>query len=448
MVALLLALVATMTPFVAELDLAHAQTPSNDANLSTLSLSYNDGSDDTDIVLSPVFAQGTTSYTTTTLVPHVATSVSVTANPNDDNAVIVGHPDDDNNDAASAEVTWVENLGSGGSKKIIRVTVRAENGTTTTYAVTVYRKRQQESTNANLSSLSLGTGTMSPGFISSQLEYNARVASNVSSVTVSYTPSDNRGGVGVLVGASEDAAVDGNNPKKVNLGVPGTEGTITLAVTPEAGTGGGDSPNVKTYTVKVYRVNANLQENVGLTGIVVNDGNVTLTPTFSPDTTEYSVKVANSIDQVTVTPTKSHVGAVVSISPADADGSTSSHQVRPSAGSAVNVTVNVTAEDTSIRRTYTVKVYRERSSRRTVNTLSGLSLSVGTLSPAFSSTVTSYDARVGSNVSEVTVNATPTDNAGGVGITYNATSSNEITLVAAGSSTTIAVVVTPGGHQR
>ena len=92
----------------------------------------------------------------------------------------MGHPDNDNDDAASAPVTWVESLGNGGSKKIIRVTVRAENGTTKTYAVTVYRKRQQESTNANLSSLGLGTGTMSPRFISNQIEYNARVATNVS----------------------------------------------------------------------------------------------------------------------------------------------------------------------------------------------------------------------------------------------------------------------------
>ena len=47
--------------------------------------------------------------------------------------------------------------------------------------------------------------------------------------------------------------------------------------------------------------------------------------------------------------------------------------------------------------------------------------------------MTSYDARVGSNVSEVTVNAIPTDNAGGVSIRYNTSSSNEITLGAAGS---------------
>ena len=52
---------------------------------------------------------------------------------------------------------------------------------------------------------------------------------------------------------------------------------------------------------------------------------------------------------------------MVSISPADADGGASGHQIRMSAGSTVNVTVNVTAEDTSIRKTYTVKVYRERS---------------------------------------------------------------------------------------
>ena len=446
--ALLLALFAAMTPFVAEPEVAYAQTPSSDADLSDLSLTYNDGASDTKIVLSPKFAAGTTSYTATTLVPHVATAVSVMANPNHDLATIVGHPDDDGDDTASAAVTWVENLGSGGTKTAIRVTVRAENGTTKAYSVTVYRKRATESTNANLSSLSLGTGTMSPSFISSQLEYNARVATNVSSVTVSYTPSDNAGGVMVVVAAADGATVDTNNPKKVNLGGVGTEGTITLAVTPEAGAGANNA-NVKTYTMKVYRENPNLQGNVDLTGIAVNvDGTAQdLTPTFVATTTEYSVTVINSVEQVTVVPTKSHVGAMVNISPADADGGAPGHQVRLSAGSAVNVMVNVTAEDTSIKRTYMVKVYRNRSTLSTVNTLSGLSLSAGTLSPGFSTTVDSYDARVGSNVSMVTVNATPTDNAGGVGIAVTqsggtSVSGMAVTLGAAGSTTTITVAVT------
>ena len=449
--ALLLALVAAMTPFVADPEIAYAQTPSNDANLTTLTLSYNDGTSDTNIALSPTFTGATTSYTATTLVPFVATAVSVTADPNHGSATVVGHPDDDGDDTASAPVTWVESLGNGGTKTTIRVTVRAENGTLKTYSVTVYRKRQAESTNANLASLSLGTGTMSPGFTSSQLEYNARVATNVSSVTVSYTPSDNAGGVGVVVGADGTVAtVDTNNPRKINLGAAGTEGTITLAVTPEAGAGDADA-NVKTYTVTVYRMNTNPQGNADLTGIAVNVDTTpqTLDPaTFAAATTEYSATVINSVEQVTVVPTKSHVGAVVSISPTDADGGATGHQVRLSAGSAVNVRVNVTAEDPSISKTYTVRVYRQRSSLSDVNTLSALSLSAGTLSPSFSSTVTSYDARVGNNVSMVTVNATPTDNAGGVGIAVTqsggtSVSGRTVTLGAAGSTTTITVTVTP-----
>ena len=64
---------------------------------------------------------------------------------------------------------------------------------------------------------------------------------------------------------------------------------------------------MKTYTVKVYRMNANLQENADLSGLTVNNGNdnVALTPdTFSAATTEYSAKVGNGIGQVTVTPSK------------------------------------------------------------------------------------------------------------------------------------------------
>ena len=58
--------------------------------------------------------------------------------------------------------------------------------------------------------------------------------------------------------------------------------------------------------------------------------------------------------------------------------------------------------------TYTIVINRA-DSRSTVNTLSNLTISEGTLSPAFSSEVNDYTVTVGSDINNVTVDATLTD---------------------------------------
>lgn len=450
---LLLALAAAMTLFVADSNIAHAQQ-SNDATLETLTLQYDsdgDGNyDNGPAVLSPTFASGTTSYTAKPSdlqgIPSQVNRLYISADPNNDNATIPGKTD---LDTGSDGVQYLSQTLTKGGKTTINITVRAQNGSTKTYSVTVYRKRSDESKNANLSGLSLSSGSLTPGFSSSQIEYDARVATGVSSVTVSYTPSDNAGGVTAAVAVTgTGTSIDSNNPKKVNLTAAGAESTITVTVTPEAGAGE-NSANNKVYTIKVYRLNDNPEANADLTGITVNDGSndEALSPGFGANITSYNVSVDNADDVVTVTANKGeNTGARVSITPADARGNVAGHQVNLAAGSAVNVQINVTAEDTSISKTYTVKVYRKRSTLSEVDTLSALSLSVGSLSPGFSSSKTSYDARVASNISKVTVSATPTDNAGGVGITVTqeggtSVSGMEVTLGSAGSTTTITVAV-------
>ena len=86
----------------------------------------------------------------------------------------------------------------------ITITVTAEDGTTTkTYVVKVYRENLEESEDATLSALSLSDGMLDPAFMSDRMEYDARVGSDVSEVTVSYTPTDNTGGVSAIVSATE-----------------------------------------------------------------------------------------------------------------------------------------------------------------------------------------------------------------------------------------------------
>ena len=89
---------------------------------------------------------------------------------------------------------------------------------------------------------------------------------------------------------------------------------------------------------------------------------VTLDPAFAPGTTSYTADVANSVDEVTVTPTLGDSGASIEYLDGDdatlADaGTAADHQVALAVGDTV-FKVKVTAEDTTTTQTYTVTVTR------------------------------------------------------------------------------------------
>ena len=103
-----------------------------------------------------------------------------------------------------------------------------------------------------------------------------------------------------------------------------------------------------------------------LSNLVVNDGasDLTLSPVFATATLSYTASVANSIAQVTVTPTTTHDGATVAyfdasdteLTDADEDPVTG-FQASLDVG-ANTIKVKVTAQDDNTTETYTVAVTR------------------------------------------------------------------------------------------
>ena len=128
--------------------------------------------------------------------------------------------------------------------------------------------------------------------------------------------------------------------------------------------------------------------------------------TFTSGTTSYTAQVANSVLQTTVTPTVNHSGASYVIklgSVTNADG-----VVELGVGSNV-ITIEVTAEDDSTTRAYTVTVTRAQPSTPnqpssdaalTALVLTGIDFG------SFDSTTLEYTAQVANSVSQTTV--TPT----------------------------------------
>ena len=123
-----------------------------------------------------------------------------------------------------------------------------------------------------------------------------------------------------------------------------------------------------------------------------------LSPAFDKNTFAYKANVTNEIASVTVTPTALNAGATVKI-----EGGASL-----SVGENT-VSVKVTAADKTTTKTYSITVTRAAANASTDASLSALSLSSGSLSPAFSTGTTSYTASVENTVDRLTVTATPTD---------------------------------------
>ena len=141
----------------------------------------------------------------------------------------------------------------------------------------------------------------------------------------------------------------------------GMETLITITVTAE------DRATTDTYTVKVYRQRAEPYKDATLSALSLSAG--MLSPAFMSDTMEYKARVANSVDEVTVSATATDNAGGVMIARAtstDATCDATDTAVTTAAipltgeGTNTNICVNVTAEDGSTIKRYLVQVYRLR----------------------------------------------------------------------------------------
>lgn len=323
-----------------------APSASNDATLAALSLSAG--------VLTPVFDAATTTYTAS--VVNSVASVTVTAAANNAAATISG-------DGVQALIVGAN---------VLSVVVTAEDGTSTqTYTVVV--DRAALSGNANLASITLDNGTLTPAFDPATTAYNASVLNAVSTITIGANAED------------AAAAVSGAGTFALSVGA----NNFSIVVTAE-------NSSTKSYLVTVTRQPLSTDATLGSLGLSVG----TLTPSFAPATHSYSASVANTVTAVNISaaPNDSTASLV-------GDGA----QALSTGPNAFNIVV--TAEDGVTTLTYTVTLTRAYA---TDATLSDLTLSSGTLSPAFVPASADYSASVANSVTNVTINATPNDSAASV----------------------------------
>ena len=365
--------------------------------------------------LVPAFLPNTTNYTVD--VASSVASVTVTAQPQDAGATVSIN----GQTATSRSVS----LGAAGSSTPVAIVVTALNGSPKTYLVTV--NRTAPGGNNNLRSLSVSPGPLVPVFAASTTSYTVDVATSVTSVTVTAQPQD--------AGATVSINGQSTTSRPVALGAPGSSTPISLVVTAPNGT-------QKTYLVTVNRTA--LGGNNNLQGLTVTPG--PLVPVFAASTTSYTVNVASSVTSVTVTATTQDTAASMTVN----GQPTSSGQARTitlnAPGLSTLVTIEVDAQNGS-QKTYFVTVNRTALGGN--NNLQNLTVSPGSLVPAFTSSTTSYTVSVASSVASVTVTAQPQDAGATVSIDGQPTTSRSVSLGAAGSSTLLTIeVIAPNGSQQ
>jgi len=187
-----------------------------------------------------------------------------------------------------------------------------------------------------------------------------------------------------------------------------------------------------------------LSPDAQLSTLTVTPG--TLRPAFSGDVPNYTVDVTSNVASVTVTAQPQDSGATVSIN----GQTTTSRSVSLGApGFSTPLTIVVTAPNGS-QNIYPVTVNRAALAGN--NSLQSVTVSPGTLAPAFNANTLNYFVNVDSTVANVSVKSTLQDTHASMTVNGQGTPSGQartITLNGAGSSKTITIIVTaPNGASK
>ena len=234
----------------------------------------------------------------------------------------------------------------------------------------------------------MSQGTLTPAFAAGTTSYTDSVANSVTSMTVTPTLAD----ATATITVNGTAVASGAASQAINLNVGNN--TITVVVTAQ------DGSTTKTYTITVNRAPSS---NADLSSLTVSQG--TLTPAFAAGTTSYTDSVANSVTSMTVTPTLADATATITVNGTAVASGSASQAINLNVGSNT-ITVVVTAQDGSTTKTYTITVTRAPSSNAD---LSNLTVSQGTLTPAFAAGTTSYTDNVANSITSMTVTPTVAD---------------------------------------
>lgn len=281
--------------------------------------------------LSPSFDSETTDYEIT--VPTTTTSIAFTPTTVDNSSTIKVK----NTTVSSGKKSQDIKLSEGENE--IPITVKTKNGDTTIYNVVVTRTEQFRS--ADLKSLKLTKGTLSPTFNKGVYEYSVLVDNSVSSIGVTPVAEDSNATIEV----NGKEVPSGATSSYISLDEGGN--IISVTVTDEKG-------NENTYILTVTRKYS--KNNVNLDTLTVTDG--TFSPKFDPETYAYSVKVPRNVEEVRIKFEAKNEKAKIVVNGVEYESGQQTDKIKLDLG-ANTVTVKVVAEDKKTTTNYVLSIIRD-----------------------------------------------------------------------------------------
>nr|WP_197486688.1 cadherin-like beta sandwich domain-containing protein [Mucilaginibacter sp. L294] len=305
-------------------------TPSIDATLANLTVDQG--------TLNPVFSSEQTSYGFA--VANNVASFNLTATVNQPNATL-----NFNGSTITSGIATNVPLNTGSNN--INVIVTAQDGSTTKYyTLNIFRAYD---TNNMLASLNLNGVTYSPTFDTNTLIYTASVSNLVTSTDVTATavsPTTH-----IFVGGYDLATT---NPVTTSLNV----GETDVIVVSKAENG----------DERIYKVTVTRAQSSDATLASIGNSSITLNTPFTASTHTYSATVPSETGALTFKPVSTNDRATILVN---------TQALNPGPGNNVNlgfgnnaVTIDVTSEDGTSHGTYTVNIYRLRSSNANLASLS------------------------------------------------------------------------------
>jgi gliding motility-associated-like protein len=204
---------------------------------------------------------------------------------------------------------------------------------------TVSIKVVSTSSNANLTSLKLSSGKLSPNFAGDTTNYTAIVPNAITSITVTPTAADSS----AIITVNGATVASGSPSASIPLSVG--PNIITTVVTANS--------TSKTYTVIVTR---RASDYAFLANLQLSQG--TLKPAFSKGIFAYTARVSRTTFAITVTPTAGNAFATIKVNGIIVASGTASPPIALSNG--INdIAIVVTAQNGINTKTYTLAVTKE-----------------------------------------------------------------------------------------
>lgn len=227
--------------------------------------------------------------------------------------------------------------------------------------------------NANLSGITVSTGTLVPSFSSTITSYVSTVSNQTTGVRIRSTTSNTN--ATISIGSEVLRSNTTSSLVPLNVGVNPIQLLVTAA----------DGTTTKTYTLNYNRLASSIST---LSNLVVT--NSIIRPSFRSTITNYVATVSNSISSVQIIPTATESNAQITVNNVNvASGSYS--QILNLVVGTNTATTRIVSQDGTSTSTYTVVINRRASGN---SELSFLSLSNAAFNPEFTNRNFSYSSTV------------------------------------------------------